>query len=237
MLFPRSAVGRNVTDSSDDGDDADDGPPPQEPETGESVTLAVGDSEYRGRLNTPEDGIEGGRGILVVPGAGHGPFGTVFATFADAAEARGFTVARFETWADHEALEAKTPEQHRREIEAGIESLRSRGCESVTLVAKSFGGGLALRRGPFAVERMVLWAPAVRFEEGEDFPAISSAELAEIDVPVRILQGEDDQVVSVANARQLAEHLPEGELIALAGEDHSFMHDEVRVIERTLDFL
>nr|WP_264475170.1 alpha/beta family hydrolase [Salinirubrum litoreum] len=185
-------------------------------------------------MNTPDGGSD--RGILVVPGAGHGPFGTVFATFADAAAERGFTVARFETWADHEEVEAKTPEQHRADIAAGIDLLRSQGCESVVLVAKSFGGGLALRCGPLPVERMVLWAPAVSFEDGESFPSLGADELAGIDVPVRILQGEDDQVVSVETARQVTEHLPRGELLVFEGEDHSFMHDEARVIERTLDF-
>jgi pimeloyl-ACP methyl ester carboxylesterase len=220
-----------VTDSSDDDGD---GPLPQEPVTGESVTLTVGGSEYRGRLNTPEGGAD--RGIIVVPGAGHGPFGTVYATFADAAEERGFTVARFETWADHEALEAKTSEDHRREIQAGIEFLRAEGCESVALVGKSFGGGLALRCGPFPVERMVLWAPAVSFEDGEDFPSLGADELTEFDLPVRILQGDEDGVVSVENARQLADHLPQGELVVFAGEDHSFMHDEARVVEQTLSY-
>lgn len=223
-----------MTDSSDDDGDADGGPPPQEPETGRAVTLTVGGSEYRGRLNTPEDGSD--RGILVVPGAGHGPFGTVFATFADAAEERGFTVARFETWTDADDLESKTLDDHRADIEAGIDFLRSQGCTSVVLVAKSFGGGLALRCGPFPVERTVLWAPAVLFEDGEDFPAITGAELAEIDVPVRILQGEDDQVVSIENARQVAAHLPQGELVVFEGEDHSFMHDEARVVEQTLSY-
>lgn len=219
-----------MTTDSDDADEV----PSQEPETGESVTLTVGDAEYRGQLNTPDVGSD--RGMLVVPGAGHGPFGTVFATFADAAEERGFTVARFETWADADELEAKTPEEHRADIAAGIDFLRSQGCASVVLVAKSFGGRLALQHGPLSAERMVLWAPAVQFEDGGDFPAISADGLAEVDVPVRLLQGEDDQVVSVETARQVAEHLPQGELVEFAGEDHSFMHDEARVIEQTLDF-
>jgi pimeloyl-ACP methyl ester carboxylesterase len=77
----------------------------------------------------------------------------------------------------------------------------------------------------------------VLFEDGEDFPSLGAGELADVDLPVRILQGEDDDVVSVANARQLAAHLPQGEVVALAGEDHSVMHDEARVVERTLDFL
>jgi pimeloyl-ACP methyl ester carboxylesterase len=221
-----------VTDDSDDGDDADGGSPPQDPETGSPVTLTVGDSEYRGRLNAPDGGSD--RGILVVPGAGHGPFGTVFATFADAAAERGFTVARFETWTDGDDLEAKTLADHRADIEAGIELLRAEGCESVALVAKSFGGGLALRCGPFPVERLVLWAPAVSFEDGEDFPSLGAAELADLDLPVRILQGDEDGVVSVANARQLAGHLPQGEVVVFAGEDHSFMHDEARVVDQTL---
>ena len=44
-------------------------------------------------------------------------------------------------------------------------------------------------------------------------------------------------MVSVENAAAIAEHLPNGELVELPGEDHSFRNDEERVLEMTLSFL
>jgi len=199
------------------------------------VTLDVGEQRFPGRLNEPDTPT--GRGVLVIPGAGHGPFGDVFDRFAAAAAGAGHPVARFETWSSHEELDAKTDAALREEIDAGIEFLRSRDCATVALVAKSFGGRLALAHAPDGAERMVLWAPAVRFGEHEDEPSITAGTLADVDVPVRILQGDADHSVLVESAPHIAATLPNGELVELPGEDHSFQNDEALVVEETLSFL
>jgi len=201
----------------------------------ESVTLTVDGEQYSGRLNSPEESAE--RGVLVVPGAGHGPFGDVFDRFAEAAAEAGQEVARFETWSSREDLEAKTAEQFREELHAGIEFLRSRGCTTVTVVAKSFGGRLALDFATEDADRLVLWAPAVLFGDEEDAPSVTADELADIDVPTRVLQGDEDEVVSVENAASIAEHIPDGELVELPGEDHGFGTDQQRIVEETVSFL
>jgi hypothetical protein len=41
----------------------------------EDVTIEVGRNSYSGRLNAPNQTSE--RGIVVIPGAGHGPFENV----------------------------------------------------------------------------------------------------------------------------------------------------------------
>lgn len=202
------------------------------------VTLDVDGTSYPGCLNTPD--AESEHGILVVPGAGHGPFGDVFDRFARTAAENGFTVARFETWETREDLDEKTDADFAAEIEAGIEFVHESGCSSVHVVAKSFGGRLALEHVPdlggAAVDRMVLWAPAILFEEHPEAPTISADELTAIELPARILQGDEDQI-PVENAAALAEHLPNGEHIELPGEDHSFQHDQDRIVEETLAFL
>lgn len=199
------------------------------------VTLEVDDRGYPGRLNVPDEDSE--RGVLMVPGAGHGPFGDVFLRFARAGAQDGHHVARFETWPFPADREAKTDADFAAELEAGVEFLRSRGCSTVTVVGKSFGGRIALEHLPASVDRLVLWAPAIASGEHDDEPSVTAAELAEIEIPVRILQGDEDDVVSVENAASLAEGLPRGELVELPGEDHSFLRDHERVIEETLAFL
>ena len=150
---------------------------------------------------------------------------------------QGRTVARFETWESHEELCRKTDAEFEAELEEGVEFLRERDCTSVAMVAKSFGGRLALTHLPGRVDQLVLWAPAVAFGESEERPSITADALSDVEVPVRILQGDEDDVVSVENAAAIAEHLPDGELVELPGENHSFRNDEERVLEMTLSFL
>ena len=201
----------------------------------EEVTLKVGGASYPGRVNAPDEPTD--RGVLVVPGAGHGPFGDIFDRVTEAAAEQGRTVARFETWESHEELRRKTDADFEAELEESVEFLRERGCTSVAMVAKSFGGRLALTHLPGQVDQLVLWAPAVAFGESEERPSITANALSDVEVPVRILQGDEDDVVSVENAAAIAEHLPDGELIELPGEDHSFGNDEPQIIEATSSFL
>ncbi len=198
------------------------------------VTLDVGDDSFRGRLNTPDGTRESG--VLVVPGAGHGPFGDVFDRFAEAAADAGHCVARFGTWESRDDLDAKTDADFEAEIDAGVEFLRSRDCSTVTVTAKSFGGRLALQHAPDGIDRMVLWAPAVVFGEHEEHPSIDASALADVEGPVRILHGDEDEI-PIENSAGIAEHLPDGELVALPDEDHSFQNDEERIVEETLAFL
>jgi pimeloyl-ACP methyl ester carboxylesterase len=200
-----------------------------------AVTLEVGDDSYPGRYNSPQD--PSAKGILMVPGAGHGPFGDVFLRFARRAAEDGYHVARFETWPFPADVEEKTSEALAADLDAGVEFLRSKGCTSISVVAKSFGGRVALQQQPTAVDHMVLWAPAVRFGEHEEDPSIRAAELGEIQVPTVLLQGADDEVVSLENSRSIADHLPGGRVVELPDEDHSFLRDHERVIDETLSVL
>ena len=205
------------------------------------VTLEVDNNTYPGRLNTPEESSD--RGVLVVPGAGHGPFGDVFLRFSRAAAEEGHHVARFETWMSPSELENKTDEDFRAELEAGVDFLRSRGCSTITVVGKSLGGRVALEHLPESVDRLVLWAPAVLAEDAENvpeeawehLPSVTPGEF-DVEIPTRILQGDDDNI-PVDSAERIAEGLPQGELVVLPDEDHSFLRDHERVIEETVAFL
>ena len=207
----------------------------------EDVTLEVGDSAYPGRLNTAEGASD--RGVLLVPGAGHGPFGDVFLRFSRAAAEEGHHVARFETWMSPAELEGKTDEEFRAELAAGVDFLRSRGCSTVSVVAKSLGGRVALKHLPEGVDRLVLWAPAVLAADAENvpdeareyLPSVTPSEFG-VDVPTGILQGDDDNI-SVDSAERIAEGLSQGEVVVLPDEDHSFLRDHERAIEETLSFL
>ncbi|WP_330631423.1 alpha/beta hydrolase [Halocatena halophila] len=204
------------------------------------VTLTVGDNAYPGRLNTPEEPSD--RGVLLVPGAGHGPFGDVFLRFSRAAATQGNYVARFETWLPGD-LEHKSDAEFRRELAASVDFLVEQGCSTITVVAKSLGGKVALEHLPEAVDRLVLWAPAVLVEGSENVPdeawehvSTVTPEEFDVDIPTRILQGDDDNI-PVDSADRLAAGLTNGELVVLPDENHSLLRDYEHVIEETIEFL
>ncbi|MEZ3117192.1 alpha/beta hydrolase [Halobaculum sp. MBLA0147] len=199
------------------------------------TTLHVDDERYPGRVTRPDEPTDGG--LLIVPGATHGPFEDVFDDLATAAAADGHLVARFQTWADTDVLQTKTASDHATDLRAAVAWLRDRGCESVAVVAKSFGGRLVLDTIPEVPDRLVLWAPAILHGDHDDAPSVDDETLTAIRTPTRILQGDADETVTVDNAAGLADALPNGELVTLAGEDHSFLGDRERVVEETLAFL
>jgi esterase/lipase len=160
----------------------------------------------------------------------------VYDRFAEAAAEQGRTGARFETRESHEELRRKIDTDFEAELEEGVEFLRARGWTSVAMVAKSFGGRLAPACARH-VDQLVPWAPAVAFGESEERASITEDALSDVEVPVRTLQDDEDDVVSVDNTAAIAEHLPARELIELPGDDYSFRNDEERALEATLSFL
>lgn len=221
----------------------------------EAFQLAAHGDEFEARLAVPDD--PDGRGIAVMPGAGHGPWGDIFDLLAGEAAADGIHVLRFEGWPTSEDLEAKTLREFQVELDAAADRLAAEGCSDLAVVAKSFGGGVTLTHVPDAVDRVVLWAPATftlgdtdRIDEALDTEFAELIEpseqrqfgpsrLADVDVPVRIIQGSDDRPELVENARKVADALPDAELVVREGEDHSFRGDdrEREVVEQTLAFL
>ncbi|WP_433634142.1 alpha/beta hydrolase family protein [Halomicrococcus sp. NG-SE-24] len=214
-----------------------------------NIELEVGDNTYTGRLNVPTEGSK--RGIVVRPGAGHGPYGDIFDRFAEEAADRGYRCLRFQTWGEQENLRQKTLSDLHDEVDAAIARLQSEGCAEISIVAKSFGAGMSLTHIPNAVEAMVLWAPAIgvedtsnvgavkekQFSEG-DRPVVSPTFLEEIEIPVLILHGTDDETVPVRNSQQMVNALPDGELLTLDREDHSFRGAvESEVVAQTLTYL
>lgn len=185
----------------------------------------------------------------MVPGAGHGPFGNIFDIAAYELAGDGKRVFRVETWESHEELEAKTLGGLHEEVDAAVDYLRSNGCSTVRVIAKSFGGGIALSHVPDAVDSLLLWAPAVdvgvdaaaandpeeAIGEGEDL--LIGIEEIEVDVPVRILVGDEDRGVSVDDCQRIADAVDDGDVTVIPGENHSFNENRMAVVEQTLRYL
>lgn len=217
--------------------------------TEETPLSAHGDS-FEARLTVPDD--PDGRGIVVMPGAGHGPWGGIFDLLADEAAAEGIHVFRFEGWTPNGVWE-KTLDDLHAELDAAVERLQSEGCTDLAVVGKSFGGGVSLTYVPDAVDRLVLWAPA-SFHFGTeshiggvtavpigklDSRQIGPSTLDALDAAVRIIHGSEDAVVSVENSRRIVDAMADADLVVREGEDHSFRGEdrERDVVAETLAFL
>ncbi|WP_121820559.1 alpha/beta hydrolase [Halostella salina] len=213
--------------------------------------LEFGEETYEGRLNVPEGDAESDVGVVMVPGAGHGPFGNIFDIVAYELAGTGAHVFRYESWESIDGLEAKTFEELHREVDTAVERLQDEGCSEIHLIAKSFGGGIALTHVPDAVERVVLWAPAVELVEGsvehdsdervddsEDLPiAVGTDDLEAVDVPVRILVGDEDRGVSAEDCESVATAVEDGDVTVIPGETHSFNGNRTAIVAETLDAL
>lgn len=218
----------------------------------ESIDLSVDDSRYPARLRIPDE--TNGAAIVVLPGAGHGPYGDIFDRFTDEAAESGFHVLRFRSWQNHDELGQKTLHDLHSELAAAVELVRARGCTRLDVVAKSLGGAVALTHVPEIVSQVVLWAPAIKAGDSQNVESMRTTPLDElfpddpleidgptlesISTPVRILHGDRDDI-SIENSRNLVDDLQNAELIAIEGADHSFAGDDVQAetIEYTLDFL
>lgn len=221
----------------------------------EAFTLTAHGDEFDAQLTVPDD--PDGSGVVVVPGAGHGPCGGIFDRFAEAAATDGSHVLRFDGWPTAAVFKQQTVADIHDELDAAVDRLRDAGCTEFGLVGKSFGGGAALTHDLAPFDRVVLWAPAfVTFGDEEtvsdslDVPLdelreaperrqIAPSTLADLDASLLVIQGDEDEVRSVDHARSIVEAAPDGDLVVREGEDHSFRgaDRERAVVERTVDFL
>jgi|GEM_PF-853230 len=221
----------------------------------ETFALTVHGDEYEARLTVPEE--PDGRGVVVLPGAGHGPWGDIFDRFAAAAADDGSHVLRFDGWPTAEEFMAQTVAEIHAEIDAAVDRLRAAGCTELGLVGKSFGGGVALTHDLAAFDRVALWAPAfvtfgdeetvsdslaVPLGEMEDAPErrqIAPSTLADLNATLLVVQGDGDEVRSLDHARRIVEAAPDAALVVREGEDHSFRgaDREREVVAQTVAFL
>lgn len=214
------------------------------------ATLRVDGTEYPGELTLPHESTD--HGAVLLPGANHGPYGDVFDRLAETLAEHEISLLRFETWGDSRELpdlEEKEEVNLFAEFDAAVEFLQDCEYARISVIAKSFGGRIALRHVPEGVDELVLWAPAVFLEEGEvvehidapddvDLPLIETSTIENYSLPIDILQGDEDNI-PVENARELAETVPHGDAHVIAGADHSFVggQPEDDTIDTTLDLL
>lgn len=210
----------------------------------EPIDVTVGSETCEALLNTPE-GEATDDGVVMISGAGHGPFGDIFDIVAYELAGAGRHVVRVETWESRDELDDKTLSELHAEVDAAVGRLLEEGCSSVSVIAKSFGGGIALTHVPESVERMLLWAPAVEFgaendpdeRMGDSDGMIGVGNVDSVNVPLRILVGDEDRGVSVEDCQEIATAVHDGDVVEIPGENHSFNQNRTAIVEETLAYL
>jgi dienelactone hydrolase len=204
----------------------------------EETQLEVGDEHFPARITAPDSGSD--VGAVLLPGASSGPFGGIFDELARTLADSGATFLQFETWDGTEELgETELADLHA-ELDAAVDLLRERECDRVVAVGKSFGGGIPLTNETAGLAGMVLWAPAVStgFDERGSMAA-EEQRLSALDIPVKIIQGTDDDVVKTGNSEWIADRLDDGELVTVPGAGHAYEADQHRetVVSETATFV
>lgn len=199
--------------------------------------------------------VQSRAGLILIPGASGGALSSRYDPVAMRVRQRGYALLRFESWKNAGTLGRKTLRDIRVEMDAFIHHLLACGYRKIGLIGKSLGGGLALASRNPHVRCMVLWAPAIGLaprnnlerwmgrplRDAEDFTdiALDQTLLKQHHIPIAIIQGTQDEVVSLQHAHALAASLPRAEVITVDGADHSFTaapHQE-QLIRKTLAFL
>ena len=193
-----------------------------------------------------------GRGLIIIPGISSGPFGSLFDEVVSQVS-KDYGIVRINAWNGADDLEKMTLKDLHDLIDEACESLESDGCESISVLGKSFGGQLALtypENNKF--EKMVLWAPAIGFVEvnvekwrstllehaqtATDI-SVDKAYLEKIDSEVKIIHGTEDEVINVENSKRICEALPRCEFEEIEDAGHSFDSFGKGVVELTVEFL
>ena len=193
-----------------------------------------------------------GRGLIIIPGISSGPFGSLFDEVVSQVS-KDYGIVRINAWNGADDLEKMTLKDLHDLIDEACESLESDGCESISVLGKSFGGQLALtypENNKF--EKMVLWAPAIGFVEvnvekwrstllehaqtATDI-SVDKAYLEKIDSEVKIIHGTEDEVINVENSKRIFEALPRCEFEEIEDAGHSFDSFGKGVVELTVEFL
>jgi len=184
--------------------------------------------------------------LVFLPGMSGGAHSSRFSFLSQIAHDTGYACARLALWEDSEALNLMTWHEVEAKLTAALDLLVSRGHERIVLIGKSFGGGLALATQHHAVTQKVLWAPAISFvdeqgniDEVAQTPlgelndvrdlTIGDAEVTErnVGVAIGIVHGTEDTVVPLSNSQSITKAV-NGELVTIAGADHSFREHETQ---------
>lgn len=188
-------------------------------------------------LDIPEEKSK--KAILFIPGVSGKALGDEYNELAEIFIKKDYAFLRFQSWEDGgKGINKKTINSIHKELDLVIKYLKSLGVNNIYVIAKSFGGGMILTYKNPLIKKMVLWAPAIDIDKKENISGIQNKSLGEIkkcldikldknylkdlNIPIRIIQGDKDKVVSIENSKKIINALNDAELIVIKRLAHSY---------------
>ena len=185
---------------------------------------------------------------LLIPGMREGATSNYYDRLEKSLAQEKITLIRKDYWTMPEELQHQTLQTLHQEINQTIKE------KNVTiLIAKSFGGMLALTLQNPTIKKMVLWAPVIGLGKdtiiiNRNKPLGSIETLHDIKIggsrlrqepPTLILQGDEDVNVREEHNYQLSLQMNQGHesYKIIPGTDHAFTGKMDEIIEATINFL
>lgn len=194
--------------------------------------------------------------VIFIPGVSGKVFTDKYKQLSDECLKLGIDFLRVQSWDSVEELEQKNIRQIQEDIEEAIKFLKSEDYTKIFAIGKSLGGAILLTRNYPEITKMVLWAPAIGVADDEGnlnekidivFSEISSLLevtidkdlLSSIKVPVRIIQGKEDNIVPMDNSLKVASCLLYSDVAKINNMGHSAEtpEQEKELIDSTVTFL
>lgn len=190
--------------------------------------------------------------ILVVPGinfeSGDALVHSVSAYLKDA----DFDFFLFDLWKSAGSLETLSLRRIHDALDGFCSHIKEQGHEQVIGLGKSFGGGVLLSSPNDIFSKLLLVAPAISYTDSDfgsvrdlfdetlrGIPSVLSIsigkkDLEQIAVPVEILHGTADQIVSIDNSVNICRALSDCSLMQVPQMEHSLSPDDYKRIAEIL---
>lgn len=216
--------------------------------------IRVGNTDCEFLLETPNKSTA--TVVVFLPGISGGAFLERFQPVVDACLNAGFAIARISAWKNSDEVEGKNLNDIYRAVGDVTTYLHEQGYAEIFGIGKSFGGAIMLTFPSVYISKKVLWAPAIGVvETGGNIWAYMTAKLGTVsslldiqidraflqqkENPTLIVHGTADDNIPFLNSEQIVSMLPNANLIAIEGADHSYRNKEheMAVIKATINFL
>ena len=193
------------------------------------------------------------KGVILIPGISGKPLSNKYNFLAKELQKNNFYFLRFNIWESPSDLEKKTLNKIYRDIKKAIDYMKKIGCEEISLIGKSFGGGILLSKKFVGIKKLILLAPAINYASESNIEKIKNKELSKIknifdikidknnlkklDLEILIIHGDKDEIVPIENSRKIIKDIENGKLETIKNANHSYDKKEKELVKYYQEFL
>ncbi|MFH1275744.1 MAG: hypothetical protein ABIH82_01395 [Candidatus Woesearchaeota archaeon] len=175
--------------------------------------------------------------VIYLPGISGDVFNQKYDVFPELFKEAGFCFLRYNFWHNRVEFSQLSISSIHQELDKVIYYLKEKGFTEISLLGKSFGGGIALAYRNPEVKSMVLWSQAFGIEESgtirewinkplQGFKSTLNISFdkkffQDLIIPIGLLHGTLDEKVPPENSKKLLKILLQANLVILPATKHS----------------